>query len=458
MLAKIAYNFLLVPFLYFGLKMSYLFNRKVRRSVEARKNIIDKLNRDKINLNPYSVTILFHCSSMGEYKQVVPIAEKLAADRSEDYNLVLSLYSPSAYDNIDREKSCFKLITYTPFDLYFETRKFINTINPDIVLISKHDIWPNFIWELKKREVPVFLINGLFADDTKMDKWYAKSFYRSVFSGISGIFTVNEKHRQRFIKIYPSADKIEATGDTRYDSVIRESDGSGSFHPFDQLKDIKKVFVAGSSWPTGEKYIIKAWKKIKLNFSDSFLVIVPHEIGVDHIYKIESQCQEMGFRTLVFTEMNGDQRLDQYDILIVDRIGLLAKIYKFGSIAYVGGGFSKNGLHSVIEPAVYGLPVLFGPNLDKSPEAQEMNLLNCGIMFNNDEELLNIVNSLWSDNDLYRKVSEISYEYIREKSGASDKIIKVIKDRTSKPKLDKRNSVTEEEFERMMNEENSGRS
>lgn len=165
----------------------------------------------------------------------------------------------------------------------------------------------------------------------------------------------------------------------------------------------------------------------------------------------------MGFRTLVFTEMNGGQSLDQYDILIVDRIGLLAKIYKFGSIAYVGGGFSKNGLHSVIEPAVYGLPVLFGPNLDKSPEAQEMNLLNCGIMFNNDEELFNIINSLWSDNDLYRKVSEISYEYIREKSGASDKIIKVIKDRTSKPKLDKRNSVTEEEFERIMNKENSGR-
>jgi 3-deoxy-D-manno-octulosonic-acid transferase len=457
LLVKIAYNLIIVPALYCSLKIISAFHKKLRRSVEARKGIIEKLNRERISLNPYSITILFHCSSMGEYKQIVPIAEKLAADQKEDYNLVLSLYSPSAYENIDRKKSCFKIVTYTPFDFYFETRKFINTINPDIVLISKHDIWPNFIWELKKREVPVFLINGLFADDTKMDRWYAKSFYRSVFSGISGIFTINEKHRQRFLKIFPYPDRIEASGDTRYDSALTESDDRDILHPFDQLESRERVFIAGSSWPTGERFIIKAWKDIKDNFTDAFLIIVPHEIGVDHIYKIESQCQELKLKTLVLTEMNGEEKLDQFDVLIVDKIGILAKIYRFGSIAYVGGGFSKNGLHSVIEPAVYGLPVVFGPNLDKSPEAQEMNLLNCGIIFNNDGELVNIVNSLWSDNVLYRRVSEISYEYIRDKSGSSEKIIKVIKEKTSKPKIDKRNSVTEEEFERMMNEENSGK-
>jgi len=457
LLAKIAYNLVIVPILYCVLNTISVVNRKLRKSIEARKGIIDKLNRKRINLNPYSVTILFHCSSMGEYKQIVPIAEKLAADHKEDYNLVLSLFSPSAYENIDREKGCFRIITYTPFDFYFETKKFVNTINPDIVLISKHDIWPNFIWELKKREVPVFLINGLFADDTKMDRWFAKKFYRSVFSGVTGIFAVNEKHRQRFLKIFPYPDKIDASGDTRYDSALTESDNKDILHPFDQLENRIRVFIAGSSWPTGEKFIITAWNNIRNNFSDAFLVIVPHEIGVDHIYKIESQCQELKLRTLVLTEMHGEEKLDQYDVLIVDKIGILAKIYRFGSIAYVGGGFSKNGLHSVIEPAVYGLPVVFGPNLEKSPEAQEMNLLNCGIIFNNDSELVNIVNNLWSDNDLYRRVSEISYEYIRDKSGASDKIIKIIKDRTSKPKLDKRNSVTEEEFERIMNEENSGK-
>jgi len=450
---KIAYNFIVIPALYTGLKIMSLFDKKIRRSVRVRKGIIEQLNKHRLSLNPYSITVFFHCSSMGEYKQIIPIAEKLSELQSEDYNLVLSLFSPSAYENIDRENSVFDLITYTPFDFYFETRKFINTVNPDIVLISKHDIWPNFIWELKRRDVPAYLINGLFADDTKMDKWYVKTFFRSVFSDMTGIFTINEKHRQRFSKLFPDPDKIIVSGDTRYDAVLLESGADQDIIPFDQLGRSGRVFIAGSSWPAGERHILNAWKKVKTGFPDSFLVIVPHEIGADHIYKIESQCQESGFRTLVLTEMNGTEKLKEHDVLIVDKIGLLAKIYRYGNIAYVGGGFSKNGLHSVIEPAVYGLPVVFGPNLDKSPEAQEMNLINCGIIFNNGEELFNIVSSLWSDDDLYRKISELSNEYIRSRSGATDLIIKVIREKTSVPNIDKKNSLTEEEFEKMINDE-----
>jgi 3-deoxy-D-manno-octulosonic-acid transferase len=450
---KIAYNFILIPVLYAGLKTVSLFSGNLRKSAGVRPGIVESLQKNRIKLNPYRITVMFHCSSMGEYKQIVPIAEKLSRSQNENYNLILSLFSPSAYENIDKKNSCFDIITYTPFDFYFETKKFINTLNPDIVLISKHDIWPNFIWELKRREVPVYLINGLFADDTKMDRWYAKAFFRSIFSNLTGIFTINEKHRQRFAKIFPFPEKIRVSGDTRYDAVLVEAGSSKDIAPFDQLKDLTRVFIAGSSWPTGEKYIIKAWKNIKQNFGDAFLVFVPHEISADHIYKIESQCQEYGFTTLVYSEMSENEKLLGRDILIVDKIGLLAKIYRYGSIAYVGGGFSKNGLHSVIEPAVYGLPVVFGPNLDKSPEAQEMNLINCGIIFNNDEELFNVVNSLWSDNDLYGKVSELSYEYIRERSGATDSIIEVIRENTSKPKFEKKNSLTEEEFDRLVNSE-----
>ncbi len=453
MLVRILYNFMIIPIMFLGLKITSLFNQKIRNSANVRKNIIEALNRKRLSLNPYSVTVLFHCSSMGEFKQIVPLAEKLSTSQNEEYNLVLSLYSPSAYENIDKKNSCFGIITYTPFDFYFETKKFINIINPDIVLISKHDIWPNFIWELKKRGVPAYLINGLFADDSKLGSWYAKPFFKSVFSDLTGIFTINEKHRQRFTQVFPYPEKIVVSGDTRYDAVLNETSSNTDIQPFDQLKNHDKVFIAGSSWPTGEKHIVKAWKSVKNNFSDAFLVFVPHEIGADHIYKLESLCQEAGFRTAVLSEMDKNSKLLDHDILIVDKIGLLAKIYRHGSIAYVGGGFSKNGLHSVIEPAVYGLPVVFGPNLYKSPEAQEMNLLNCGIIFNNDQELLNIINSLWSDSDLYKKISELSFEYIRDRSGATEKILSAIKESTSKPKLDKKNSITEEEFEKLINGE-----
>jgi 3-deoxy-D-manno-octulosonic-acid transferase len=451
---KIIYNFIIIPFLYIGLEVVSVFNKKLRRSVQARSGIIESLNKNRLALNPYRITVLFHCSSMGEYKQIIPIVKELYENQKDGtYNIVLSLYSPSAYEHIDKKNPWFNIITYTPFDFYFETKKFINLINPDIVLISKHDVWPNFIWELKKRDVPVYLINGLFADDTKMNKWYARPFFRSLFSSLTGILTINELHRQRFSDIYPFTEKIIVSGDTRYDAVICEACSSDDLEIFRGLKGRDKVFIAGSSWPTGEKYLIKAWSEIKNKYPDAFLVIVPHEIGADHIYKLESLCQESKFATGVLTEMTGKEKLTDLDVLIVDKIGLLTKIYRYGSIAYVGGGFSTNGIHSVLEPAVYGLPVVFGPNLDKSPEAQEMNRLNCGMIFNNEKELYSIIDSLWSDKHLYKRISEISSAFIRERSGATAKIIEVIKEKTEKPKFDKKISMTEEEFEKLMNNE-----
>lgn len=450
MLIKIIYNAVIIPTMYISVSAIALFNKKLRKSIHVRSSIIDKLAEKRLNLNPYKTTVLFHCSSMGEYKQILPIVKKLNSNQEDKYNLVLSLYSPSAYENIDRENSPFSIITYTPFDFYFVTKKFINTINPDIVLISKHDVWPNFIWELKKRDVPVYLINGLFADDTKMDGWYAKYFFKSFFKNITGILTVNEMHRQRFLKIYPYPDRIMVTGDTRFDAVIYESGSDSEIESLEKLKEIKNVFIAGSSWPGGEKYILNGWVRVKEKYPESFLVIVPHEVGVDHIYKLESLCQEKNMRTLVYTEMSGKENLTGYDIIIIDTVGLLSKIYRYGSIAYVGGGFSRNGIHSVLEPAAYGLPVVFGPHLDKSPEAQEMNNLNCGIIFNNENELYNVIDSLWSDKALYEKISELSLEFVKERSGATSKIIEIIREKTNKIKFDKNTSLTEEEFEKMI--------
>lgn len=456
---KLVYNLLIIPLLYASVTIISVFNKKLRKSIRVRSDISKHIDKNRINLNPYSITVLFHCSSMGEYKQILPIVKKLNDSRRGEYNIVLSLYSPSAYENIDKNNPMFNLITYTPFDFYFETKKFINTINPDIVLISKHDVWPNFLWELKKRSVPVYLINGLFADDTKMDKWYAEFFFRSIFSNLSGVITINEKHRQRFLKIFPYPEKIHVSGDTRYDAVLFESESSLGIDYFESLTENEHVFIAGSSWPTGERHIINCWVKIKKKFNDALLIVVPHEIGADHIYKLESMCQEKNLKSLSFSEMTGKEKLMEYDVIIIDKIGLLTKIYRYGKIAYVGGGFSKNGLHSVLEPAVYGLPVVFGPNLDKSPEAQEMNQLSCGMIFNDETELYNIIDSLWSDKKLYEKVSELSSGYIKDNSGATEKILKIIVQDTQKPKLNKKTLITEEDFDKLLKgEENKDNS
>ncbi|HQO09177.1 MAG TPA: glycosyltransferase N-terminal domain-containing protein [Clostridiales bacterium] len=449
-MVKIVYNMIIIPVLYITLNIAAVFSSKLRKSVNVRKDVLKKIEKERTKLNPYRTTVLFHCSSMGEYKQILPVIKKLGECKKQEYNIVLSLYSPSAYEHIDRNNPSFSLITYTPFDFYFETKKFINAINPDIVLISKHDVWPNFIWELKKREVAVYLINGLFADDTKMNKWYAKFFFRTLFSDLTGILTVNETHRQRFLDIFPYPEKITVSGDTRYDAVIYEAGTPMGINHFEQLKGNDRVLIAGSSWPAGEKHILNAWKNLKQKYKTALLIIIPHEIGADHIYKLESICQEKELSSISFTNMTGKEKLSEFDVVIIDKIGLLTKLYRYGSIAYVGGGFSKNGLHSVLEPAVYGLPVVFGPNLDKSPEAQEMNRLSCGMIFNDDKELYNIIDSLWSDNKLYSKVAEISSGYIGDNSGASDKIAGIITAITQKPKINKRTSLTEQEFDKLI--------
>ncbi|MDA3887014.1 MAG: hypothetical protein PF638_15620 [Candidatus Delongbacteria bacterium] len=445
---KLIYNIIIIPIIYFFLIIVAGFSKKIYRSLKVREKILKNLKKKKIRLNPYKRTVLFHCSSMGEYKQVLPIVNNLRQS-SVDYNIVLSLFSPSVYENIDNENELFDIITYIPFDFFLQTRNFINIINPDLVIISKHDIWPNFIWELYKREIPTYLVNALFADDTKMDKWYIKFFFKSIFSNLTGIITINEKHRQRFLKIFPYPDKLFISGDSRFDTVIFEAETSNGIELLDRLESNEHVFVAGSTWPHAEKIIIKTWNMIKEKYNDAFLIIVPHEVDTEHIYNIESICQENNLKSIAFSELLNNDDILKYDCLIIDTVGILANVYRYGNVSYVGGGFSKNGLHSVIEPAVFGIPVLFGPNLDKSPEAQEMKYLDCGMDFSSSDELFRAIDVLWSDSDLYSKICSSSVGFINNHKGATERIVDIITGNISENQLEKVKSLTEEEFEQM---------
>ena len=434
---------------YFFTIVTAVFSKKTYLALQVRKDILKDLKKKKVRLNPYKRTVLFHCSSMGEYKQVIPIINNLR-ESSIDYNIVLSLFSPSVYNNINKDSELFDIVTYIPFDFLLQTKSFINIINPNIVIISKHDIWPNFIWELNKRDIPTYLVNALFADDTKMDKWYVKFFFKSIFSKLTGIITINEKHRQRFLNIFPYPEKLFICGDTRFDTVLFEAKTSTEVEILNSLGSNEHVFVAGSTWPYAENIIIKTWKDIKEKYNNSFLVIVPHEVDAEHVYKIESICQENDLKSITFSELTSKEDILRYDCLIIDIVGILAKAYRYANISYVGGGFSKYGLHSVIEPAVFGIPVLFGPNLYKSPEAQEMKYLDCGMDFTTSAELFRAIDVLWSDRDLYSKICNLSIEFINSHKGATERIVDIITGNISKDELEKVKSLTEEEYEEML--------
>jgi len=441
------YNLIVIPVVLLAAAVAAVFSKKISKSLKSRKDLFKKLKEKSVRLNPYKKTILFHCSSLGEYKQALPIINEFRKEHDK-YNIILSLFSPSAYENM-KTVPLLEVITYAPFDLYGHMNKFLNICKPDLVIISKHDVWPNFIFELKKRGIPTYLVNALFATDSKMGHWYAKPFFKALYGQLTGIITIDKENRDRFNTIFSNSDKLFISGDSRYDTVLYDVQQSVSSDIIARLKISDRIFVAGSSWPAGEKYIIKGWEKVKEKYDDAFLIIVPHEIEVEHIYKIETLCQESSLNYVVYSELGEDEDLKNYDILIMDVIGLLAAVYGVGSLAYVGGGFGKAGLHSVLEPAVYGLPVFFGPNLAKSPEAKLMEIEKCGIKFNDEHEFYDNLDRLWSDEMKYRKVSEASKAFIVHRVGATKKIVDIVS-KDIKADLSMADSFTEEELERLL--------
>ncbi|PID29240.1 MAG: hypothetical protein CR982_03100 [Candidatus Cloacimonadota bacterium] len=420
------YNIFIVPIAFLGMFVLSLFSKKIYTAIKERTNIIKKLSNEIANLGPFKKTVLFHVSSMGEFKQIIPIIERFNKER-EKYNLVISVFSSSAYKNISKDESdLVDIISYVPFDTYFITKNFISFINPSLVIISKHDVWPNFILELSRRDTPIYLVNALYAKDSKVGNWYVKPFFKSLYKHFTGIITIDKSNRDRFFNIYPYDEKLHICGDSRFDTVKKDAVHFSENDPFGEFRVSKKIFVAGSSWPVGEEIILGSWSDIKGRYKDSFLIIVPHEIDVEHIYKIEAVCQENNLCYQVYSELRKGSIKEGCEVLIIDKIGILSAIYSLASIAYVGGGFGKAGLHSVLEPAAYGLPVLFGPNLSKSPEAKEMTDIGCGIAFDNSSELYQIVKSLWGNKIYYNQVSQQSKNFIQKKSGATERIYNII--------------------------------
>lgn len=452
---KLIYNIFIVPVMYLVLMFVSVFNRKINRFVKVRKRLFRNLNRQKIRLNPYKKTILFHCSSLGEYKQTLPLIKRFR-EIPDQYNIVLSFYSPSAGDNI-KDVPLVEVMTYLPLDTLYQMKKFVRTLKPDLVIISKHDLWPNFLFELKRNKIPVYLVNALLPEDSLFLNFFVKSFIKPYFSLLDGIVTINEENKQRFKKIIKTKVNLVVSGDSRFDIVKQEACKYKKKLENKLIEVNRRPLVAGSSWSPGEKIIIEGWHKIKYCIADSFLIIVPHEITAEHIYKIEFYCQQHNLSSIVYSDyLDEDSHdLEMYDVLIVDKIGILVEIYSSAYLAYVGGGFGKAGLHSVLEPAAYGLPVLFGPNISRSPEANEMFKLNCGLIFNDVNEFTNQVISLYQDENYYNQVCQATSKYIEENSGATERIYDILSDDLKEVEITVSESFTNAELEKLLSEYNS---
>ena len=385
-------------------------NTKIKKGITGRKQSFKILESF---LGPDDKTLWFHCASLGEFEQGLPVFQKLRA-HYRSHKVVLTFFSPSGYE-IRKNTQVADIVVYLPLDTTRNATRFVNLVSPELTVFVKYDIWPNYLNALKKNQCKAILISALFRDNQIYFTWYGAMFRRSLLA-FEHIFTQNESSKQLLNSIgYHS---VTVSGDTRYDRVCAQLKANNTLNFIEQFKNGHTCVVVGSSWPEDEALFVNY---INNNLHKPLKYIVaPHNIKKPQIHDFASK---LNIETLLYSEFDG-KPLETYQVLIIDTIGLLSKIYKYADIAYVGGAMGNTGLHNTLEPAVFGVPIIIGHNYEKFPEAKA--LIHNGGMFSvsNQKDFNTILDRLITETE-YRKTSgQQNASFVKENSGAVIQILK----------------------------------
>ena len=384
------------------LKIPALFNRKIALFISGRKQVFPYLE-DCISKN--DSVIWMHTASLGEFEQGLPLLQKLKATYPE-YKFLVTFFSPSGFEVKKNSKEA-DFITYLPFDTVRNVDRFLSTIAPKLAIFVKYEIWPNYFKKLQEQNIPILLISGIFNNKQVYFKYHG-GFMRGALRRVSHFFVQNNTSEELLRSI--NINNVSVTGDTRFDRVseILERDNVLPF--MTAFKEHHLCIVAGSSWPEDEELLLATFQSTPESVK---FVIAPHDIKEDHIQKLQAASNQ---KTILYSEMN-QKDLANYRILIIDTIGLLTKIYSYADIAYVGGGFAT-GLHNTLEPAVFGIPVIIGPQYHGFKEAEELVALGGIKVVTRQEDLIQIVNTMQADSTYRMEIGRINSSYIENNTGA----------------------------------------
>lgn len=409
---KLFYNFIAYPLVFLLLHIASLFSGKIRRAIINRYRTASHFKSyQKI---PGRRTIWFHAASMGEFEHIKPVLKR-CKETFPHCTIFVTFFSPSGYTNVKSHEHV-DYILYLPFDFTWVMRRFIRQIAPDAFIFAKYDIWPNAVWQSVKLNVPVFVVNASLGEKSSRYKGLSRSFNRSVFKHINEIWVSSPADMERFKQLTKNTD-ITMTGDTKFDQVLwREQNVKRNQIIDDRIIAGKRVFIAGSIWPNDWNVIIPVFDDLLDRFQDLVVILVPHEPTDHHIIELE---EKVGFPSVRYSRV--DKYVDERYI-IVNRVGVLASLYGRADFAYVGGSFKQN-VHNVMEPAVFGIPVFYGPVHENSFEAVELKEVGGSIVVHDATEFKrNALLVLQSDQD-YREYSETAKHYVKVNSGATDVVI-----------------------------------
>lgn len=419
------YNLIFVPFLFVLFHILGLFNKKVKKGIKGRKKLFQNLEiKIKEKFNPQKPIFWFHSSSLGEFEQAKPIIAKIK--EKVNPNIIVTFFSPSGYEH-SKNYALADVISYIPFDSIFNAKRFINLIksNRTFVFLMKYDIWPNHLYMAKKNNFTLCLANTI-VNEEKLT-FLKRFFYGAIYELFDHIFLISNDDEKNIQKLNLQNPKILTTGDTRYDQVFSRSQDALKKRIIPEnvtkTKDgtRKKIFVVGSSWREDEDVIIPAIIKIQKYQPEILTILVPHEPTEQNIERIEKELENK-------TSHIRFSKIEEYSdekVIIVDSVGHLMALYSYADVAYVGGSF-KQGIHNVLEPATYGIPVIYGPKINNSPEAQKLAQIGCGFIVKNEKEFYKILRKLLSDENLKTEAGKKSYELVKLNLGATEKIIEAI--------------------------------
>ncbi len=426
---QIFYNLLFLPVFWFGAKAFSLVNQKVRSAFRGRKELFRYLESKVSSLDKDKKNILIHCSSLGEFEQAKPIIDEL--DKALKYNFIVSFFSPSGFNHsrLDTVLNSKAIKTYLPFDTKANVKRFLDRIDPAAVVFVKYDLWLNLLASLKARNIPKILINGVYnKSDFKWRFFVTRSYKKMLYNLFDYIFVADNKNKTNFESILDSSVKIAKSGDTKYERI-------GKARELASKKEVLKgnivhgrnVFVIGSSWDRDDEILLPVLNKINSNGivaeNPLLTVLVPHEPTEDTLEAIEHNIR-VNFQHLNIIRYSNLNRYKGENTILVDKVGILMSLYNYADFAYVGGGF-QYGLHNVLEPAGYKIPVMFGSE-KTSADAKTLTEMGGGIPISDERALYRNLLLLLKNKSGRAEIGEKSFSVFDGKTKASQKIADLI--------------------------------
>lgn len=404
---------LIIKLFHFSVLLASIFNVKAKLWINGRKNIFDDLSHQ---IQPEDKIVWFHCASLGEFEQGRPLIEELK-QRHPDFKILLTFFSPSGFEiRKNYEKADF--VCYLPLDTPQNAKRFLNIVKPQLIFFIKYEFWYFFLREIWKQKIPLYLVSGIFRENQRFFRKYSV-LSRKMLSWFTHFFVQNEDSKQLLNSI--NIQNVTVTGDTRFDRVFTITQQSRNLPIIEKFAKNNTLLVAGSTWKPDEEILIKFF-----NQSDNQLklIIAPHETHKENINRIVKLFPDRKLVKLYSEVIEAD--VSNINVLIIDSIGILSSIYKYGQIAYIGGGFGK-GIHNILEAATFGMPIIFGPEFKKFQEAVDLIKLGGAFSISNFEDFQDTINSFIENQEKIHRKGYISESYVKEMKGATKKILGNVK-------------------------------